>query len=56
MRDRTSLLLPGVQPELVAAVATAAGDKPVVLVVMSGGVVDVTPQLAAGVDAVVWVG
>ena len=56
MRDRTSLLLPGVQPDLVAAIVAAAPDKPVVLVVMSGGVVDVTPQLAAGVDAVIWVG
>jgi hypothetical protein len=58
MRDRTNLLLPGVQPALVAAVvkAAAAEQKPVVLVIMAGGVVDVTPELTAGVDAVLWVG
>ena len=42
MRDRTNLLLPGVQPALVAAVVKAAAGKPVVLVLMTGGVVDVS--------------
>ena len=56
MRDRTNLLLPGSQPALVAAVKKAAGNKPVVLVLMTGGVLDVTEQLAAGVDAVIWCG
>jgi len=56
MKDRTNLLLPGVQAELIANVKEAAGDKPVILVIMSGGVIDFTSQLKDGVDAAVWIG
>ena len=56
MRDRTDLLLPGVQAGLVSAVRTALGShKPLVLVLMGGGVIDTAP-VAELVDAVLWVG
>jgi hypothetical protein len=43
-KDRTSLLLPGTQHALITQVAAAAAarHKPVALVVMSGGVVDIS--------------
>lgn len=55
-RDRTGLLLPGFQQELISEVSKAA-KGPVVLVLMSGGPVDVTfanndPQIGG----IVWAG
>ncbi|XP_078439014.1 putative beta-D-xylosidase 2 [Wolffia australiana] len=56
MKDREHLLLPGRQQELVVAIAAAASG-PVVLVLMSGGPLDVSfakndPKIAA----ILWVG
>eukprot|EP00937_MAST-01D_sp_MAST-1D-sp2_P000610 g610.t1 len=54
--DRSSLLLPGNQNDVVSAVAKAA-KGPVVLVIMSGGPVDVSQfRDSADVDAIVWCG
>ena len=56
MRDRMDLLLPGQQAGLVAAVRKALGaTKPLVLVLMGGGVID-TSAVDDLVDAVLWVG
>lgn len=54
--DRTNLLLPGQQQELVLAVA--AGSKgPLVLVVMSGGCIDISfAQDNPKIGAILWVG
>eukprot|EP01043_Picozoa_sp_COSAG02_P022809 COSAG02_NODE_1196_length_13929_cov_17.931039_10_plen_517_part_00 len=57
--DRTSLLLPGNQDALITDVATAASKKrvPVVLVVMSGGQVDISEhQNNPHIGAIVWCG
>ncbi|KAL6875728.1 hypothetical protein ACP4OV_013241 [Aristida adscensionis] len=55
-KDRTSLLLPGNQQSLIAAVATAA-RRPVILVILSGGPVDVTfAQTNPKVGAILWAG
>ena len=55
-RDRTGLLLPGYQQELVTRVAQAS-KGPVILVLMSGGPIDVSfaknnPRVAA----IIWAG
>ena len=56
MRDRTDLLLPGAQAGLVRAVRKALGpSKPLILVLMGGGVIDTEP-IDSLVDAVLWVG
>ncbi|GJN06644.1 hypothetical protein PR202_ga24396 [Eleusine coracana subsp. coracana] len=55
-KDRTTLLLPGQQQSLITAVADAA-KKPVVLVLLSGGPVDVTfAQTNPKIGAVLWAG
>ncbi|KAJ1270340.1 hypothetical protein BS78_06G046500 [Paspalum vaginatum] len=55
-KDRTSLLLPGMQQSLVTAVASAA-KRPVVLVLLSGGPVDITfAQSDPKVGAILWAG
>ena len=57
--DRTSLLLPGTQNALIAEVSAAAAKqrKPVVLVIMSGGPLDVTAaKMDRNVGAIVWCG
>lgn len=55
-RDRTGLLLPGHQQELVSKVA-AASRGPTVLVLMSGGPVDVSfAQNDPRISAILWVG
>ncbi|EPS60429.1 hypothetical protein M569_14372, partial [Genlisea aurea] len=55
-RDRAGLLLPGRQQELVSRVAAAA-KGPVVLVVMSGGPVDVSfAESDPKIGAILWVG
>lgn len=55
-RDRTSLLLPGLQRELVLRVANAS-KGPVILVIMSGGPVDVTfAKNDPNIAAILWVG
>ncbi|GJN27946.1 hypothetical protein PR202_gb16014 [Eleusine coracana subsp. coracana] len=55
-KDRTTLLLPGQQQSLITAVADAA-EKPVVLVLLSGGPVDVTfAQTNPKIGAVLWAG
>ena len=54
--DRTSLLLPGNQTELVEAVADAA-SKPIVVIVMSGSGLDVSALVAnPKVGAIMWSG
>ncbi|WVZ49749.1 hypothetical protein U9M48_001079 [Paspalum notatum var. saurae] len=54
--DRSTLLLPGRQAELISAVAKAA-KGPVVLVLMSGGPVDVAfAQNDPGIHAILWAG
>ncbi|PNT63716.1 hypothetical protein BRADI_4g20240v3, partial [Brachypodium distachyon] len=55
-RDRTSLLLPGKQQSLITAVADAA-QRPVILVLLSGGPVDVTfAQTNPKIGAILWAG
>ena len=57
--DRTSLLLPANQDALITDVASAASKKkiPVVLVVMSGGQLDISAHKAdPNVGAIVWCG
>ncbi len=59
--DRTSLMLPDDQDQYIGSVAKAAkaadGDKPVVLLVMGGGPVDVSAwRDSDDVDAIMWVG
>lgn len=55
-RDRVSLLLPGYQQELISKVAMASRG-PVVLVLMSGGPIDVTfAKNDPRVSAILWVG
>lgn len=55
-RDRVGLLLPGHQQELVSRVARAARG-PVILVLMSGGPIDVTfAKNDPKISAILWVG
>nr|CAB3491498.1 unnamed protein product [Digitaria exilis] len=55
-KDRTSLLLPGMQQSLITAVADAA-KRPVILVLLSGGPVDVTfAQSNPKIGAILWAG
>ncbi|KAL6875729.1 hypothetical protein ACP4OV_013242 [Aristida adscensionis] len=55
-KDRTTLLLPGNQQSLIAAVAAAA-KHPVTLVLLTGGPVDVTfAQANPKVGAILWAG
>ncbi|KAL5213764.1 hypothetical protein ABZP36_002916 [Zizania latifolia] len=54
--DRTSLLLPGQQPQLVSAVANASMG-PVILVIMSGGPFDISfAKSSDKISAILWVG
>lgn len=54
--DRNSIALPGVQDQLIDAVVAKA-KGPVVLVIMSGGAVDIAKAKADdGVNGIVWVG
>ncbi|CAL4988380.1 unnamed protein product [Urochloa decumbens] len=54
--DRTSLLLPGKQQSLITAVAAAA-KRPVILVLLTGGPVDVTfAQSNPKIGAILWAG
>ncbi|TVU16304.1 hypothetical protein EJB05_39861 [Eragrostis curvula] len=54
--DRTSLLLPGQQPQLVSAVANASRG-PCILVIMSGGPFDISFAKASDkIAAILWVG
>lgn len=55
--DKTSLLLPGTQLSMVAEVTAAAGDTPVVVIVMGGSAVDLsTVKTNPSVKAIMWVG
>ena len=55
-RDRVGLLLPGFQQELVSRVARAS-KGPVILVLMSGGPIDVTfAKNDPKISAILWVG
>jgi beta-D-xylosidase 4 len=59
MRDRTTLLLPPVQTQLIHVVAAAAAAKgaPVVLALMCGGVIDVSEFIDnPNITAILWVG
>eukprot|EP00850_Spirogloea_muscicola_P003456 SM000014S00244 [mRNA] locus=s14:222178:228841:+ [translate_table: standard] len=54
--DRTSLLLPGFQSKLITTVAAAARG-PVILVLLSGGPLDITAHKAnKNIDAILWAG
>jgi hypothetical protein len=54
--DRTSLLLPGKQQSLITAVANAS-KRPVILVLLTGGPVDVTfAQSNPKIGAILWAG
>eukprot|EP00850_Spirogloea_muscicola_P010156 SM000059S18633 [mRNA] locus=s59:270:6483:+ [translate_table: standard] len=54
--DRTSLLLPGFQSKLITIVAAAARG-PVILVLLSGGPLDITAHKAnKNIDAILWAG
>ncbi|KAF7054988.1 hypothetical protein CFC21_062571 [Triticum aestivum] len=54
--DRTSLLLPGKQQSLITAVANAA-KRPVILVLLTGGPVDVTfAKVNPKIGAILWAG
>ncbi|XP_066337893.1 probable beta-D-xylosidase 7 [Miscanthus floridulus] len=55
-KDRTSLLLPGMQQSLITAVADAS-KRPVILVLLSGGPVDITfAQSNPKISAILWAG
>lgn len=55
--DRTSLRLPGHQEGLIQAVAQAAEGKPVVLVILSGGPVDVNfAKQDPNIQSIMWAG
>lgn len=55
-RDRAGLLLPGRQQELISKVA-AASNGPVILVLMSGGPVDITfAKNDPKIGAILWAG
>ena len=55
--DRTSLLLPGEQRQLIESTVRAAGGKTVVVVVMSGSVVDLAAlERDERVGAILWCG
>jgi beta-D-xylosidase 4 len=55
--DRTSLQWPGMQAEMIAQVAAAAAPRPVVLVVLSGGPIDISSQRDnANISAILWAG
>ena len=55
-RDRTTLLLPGSQQELVSRVAKASRG-PTILVLMSGGPIDVSfAKNNPRITAILWVG
>ncbi|CAL4993636.1 unnamed protein product [Urochloa decumbens] len=55
-KDRTSLLLPGNQQSLITAVAAAA-KRPVILVLLTGGPVDITfAQSNPKIGAILWAG
>lgn len=55
--DRTSLLLPGNQEKLITAVAEAAAGKPVVLVLMCAGPVDISfAKNDKRIPSILWVG
>ncbi|CAM6032967.1 unnamed protein product [Sphagnum compactum] len=55
--DRTSLLLPGFQQDLISAVATYANGCPVVLVIMSAGPVDISvAKEDSRIQSIMWVG
>ncbi|KAG0554535.1 hypothetical protein KC19_12G098500 [Ceratodon purpureus] len=55
--DRTSLLLPGNQQTLINQVAEAAAGRPVVLVIMSGGPVDIAfAKNDKRIQSILWVG
>jgi beta-D-xylosidase 4 len=55
--DRTSLLLPGYQQQLIQAIADVADAKPVVLVIISGGPVDLNfAKEDERIQSILWVG
>ncbi|KAG0556369.1 hypothetical protein KC19_11G048200 [Ceratodon purpureus] len=55
--DRTSLSLPGYQQKLIQAIADIANSKPVVLVIISGGPVDLSFAKDDGrIQSILWVG
>jgi beta-D-xylosidase 4 len=55
--DRTSLLLPGRQRALVSAVVEAAAGRPVVLVILSGGPLDVSfANDDPRIQSIIWAG
>lgn len=55
-RDRAGLMLPGLQQELVSQVA-AASKGPIILVLMSGGPVDVSfAKNDPKIQSILWVG
>ena len=55
--DRLNIDLPATQHKLVAAVAAAAAGKPVVIVLLNGGCVDISPEAAdARIGAIIAAG
>ena len=55
--DRTSLLLPGHQQDLITAVAGAANGRPIVLVIMSAGPLDISfAKNDNRIQSILWVG
>ena len=56
-RDRTSIDLPAIQHQLVTRILAVSGNKPVVIVLINGGMVAVAEEVAApGVGAIVGAG
>lgn len=55
--DRTILTLPGVQEQLITTVAQAAAGKPVVVVLLGGGMVDMSfAKTSDAISAIMWAG
>jgi hypothetical protein len=55
--DRTVLTFPGLQDQLIERVATAAAGKPVIMVVMSGGMIDISAVKAnTNIQSILWAG
>jgi len=55
-RDRTSLLLPGKQMDLISAVSSAS-ERPIILILLGGGPIDVSfAKVNPQIGSILWIG